>query len=122
VKRRGGNEAPGDSMVRAMLLALLLALARPRATRADERPSIPVVVRETPDGVRLRIRLPPGGDPESVEVRLDGRAVHVLAADGDGHEMRSDAIALGEAVVESGAAADYDGVGWLTITLRRARR
>jgi HSP20 family molecular chaperone IbpA len=109
-------------MVRAIPVVILLSLGPPSAVRGDDRRGVPVVVRETRDGVRLRIHLPPGGDPGSVEIRLDGRAVRVVAADADGHALESDAIALRQAVVESDAAADYDGDGWLTITLRRARR
>jgi hypothetical protein len=82
--------------------------------------SVPAwVVGETPHSVRVVIHFPPGTDPGSFEVQLLGREVTVLARDAEGSHIRSSPLQLREPPVEDGATADYEGDGWLTVTLRK---
>ena len=110
------------------IFALLATLLHPVVRQGPETPlsvlgeagrAVAVFVRETPELVRLHIHLPSGSDPGSVEVQLDDRALTVRAQDAEGQEIRSETIALRAPASESGATADYEGDGWLTITLRR---
>ena len=77
------------------------------------------VVGETPHSVRVVIHFPPGTDPGSFEVQLLGSEVTVLARNAEGSHIRSRPLQLREAPVEEGATADYEGDGWLTVTLRK---
>jgi HSP20 family molecular chaperone IbpA len=81
-----------------------------------------VVAAETPDAVHLRIPPSPDIDPGSVEVRLDGRQLTVLARTASGEQVRSETLTFHEPPVEEGATADYEPDGWLAITLRKSRR
>jgi hypothetical protein len=77
------------------------------------------VVGETPHSVRVVIHFPPGTDPGSFEVQLLGKEVTVLARNAEGSHIRSHPLQLREAPVEDGATADYEGDGWVTVTLRK---
>lgn len=105
----------------ATLAVPMLAAAddAPRTASRDEPRALAVFVHETPDAVRLRVQLPSGGDPGAVEVQLDERTVTVLARDAAGAPVRSHPLTLHAPAVESGATADYDDDGWITVTLRR---
>jgi hypothetical protein len=82
--------------------------------------SVPAwVVGETPHSVRVVIHFPPGTDPGSFEVQLLGKEVTVLARKAEGSHIRSSPLQLREAPVEDGATADYEGDGWVTVTLRK---
>jgi len=81
---------------------------------------MPVHDADTTD--RLRVLLPEDVPPGSVEVRLAGRKVVVLARGIDGRQLRSRSLRLADAPVEGGAQADYQPDGSLTITLQKARR
>jgi len=82
--------------------------------------SVPAwVVGETPHSVRVVIHFPPGTDPGSFEVQLLGSEVTVLARNAEGSHIRSRPLQLREPPVEDGATADYEGDGWLTVTLRK---
>jgi hypothetical protein len=82
--------------------------------------SVPAwVVGETPHSVRVVIHFPPGTDPGSFEVQLLGTEVTVLARNAEGSHIRSRPLQLREAAVEEGATADYEGDGWVTVTLRK---
>jgi|ERR1041384_8131716 len=107
-------------MRRAVVLGLFGALACSAIHRGHEAvTTVPVFVHEKPDTVELAIHLPPGSDPGSVEVQLDERAVTVLAEDASGRPIRSETIHLTTPAVETETTADYEGDGWLTVTLRR---
>ncbi len=77
-----------------------------------------VVVAEVPGVVRLRILLPEDAQPGSVDVRLTGRDVVVVAQGAGGRELRSRLLRLSQSVVGDGAQADYEPDGSLTVTLR----
>jgi hypothetical protein len=79
------------------------------------------VVGETPHSVRVVIHFPPDTDPGSFEVQLLGTEVTVLARNAEGSHIRSRPLQLREPPVEDGATADYEGDGWLTVTLRKRR-
>ena len=81
---------------------------------------LPVVVEESPEGVRLRIRIGEHVDPGSVEVALDGARASVAAREvATGRRLCSGDLWLRVGVVEEKPVADYED-GWLTITLSRA--
>jgi HSP20 family molecular chaperone IbpA len=123
------GHADGDRRATRTALALLGAVlagsaiasaADPPLTAARDQPrALPVSVHETSDVVQLRVQLPSGGDPGSVEVQLDDLTVTVLARGPGGIALRSDRLTLRAPAVESDATADYEGDGWLTVTLRR---
>ena len=84
-------------------------------------PELPVFVSETPDQVLLRIPVEVAVDPDTVEVRLAGRAVSVTARERDsGRRLHSRAITLQGQAVEAGAEASYDD-GWLTVEIRKRK-
>jgi len=71
--------------------------------------------------VLLRIPVRVAVDPDSVEVRLAGRALSVSARERDsGRQLHSRAIELDGTAVEAGAEATYDD-GWLTVELRKRK-
>jgi len=83
---------------------------------------LPVFVTETTDKVLLRIPVAVAVDPDTVEVRLAGRAVSVVARERDGgRRVRSREITLQGHAVESGAEASYDD-GWLTVEIHKRGR
>ena len=97
------------------IVALVALTARPARSRND---GLPVYVKETPSQAELQIQLPAGVDPGSVEVQLVGREVTVVARDSKtGREVRSRTLRLEGPPVENGALAEYEGEGWLAVTL-----
>jgi HSP20 family molecular chaperone IbpA len=104
-------------------LALLAHAGEPTAADrgARDQSGLRVLVSETPETVRLRVLLPDDVPPGSVEVRLNGRKVIVLARTTGGRRLRSRSLQLSEEVVEEGAEADYEADGSLVITLKRPR-
>jgi len=93
---------------------------RPTPVISDGQSPVPAwVVGETAHSVRVVIHFPPGTDPGSFEVRLLGAEVTVLARNAEGSHIRSQPLQLRDAPVEEGAIADYQGDGWLTVTLRK---
>jgi len=113
-------------IVSALVARLVLLTSGVESRAADpesiNRSELPVLVSETPGMVRLRVLLPEDVPPGSVEVRLAGRKVVVLARGIDGRQLRSRSLRLADAPVEGGAQADYQPDGSLTITLQKARR
>lgn len=97
---------------------MLAALALLVATTGN----LAVRVVEGDAAVRLRVAVPAGVDPDSVEVRLDGRSVTVLARDVTGRRLRSSPIVLREAPSESGARAIRRPDGSVTIVLPKPGR
>ncbi len=115
-----------------MLLALLIGsvlLGIPTIAPAIETvslvpaaPELAVFVSETPDEVLLRIPVRVAVDPDTVEVRLAGRALSVTAREREsGRQLQSREITLDGAAIEAGAEASYDD-GWLTVELRKRKR
>lgn len=92
---------------------------RPLAVTSGQATVPAWVVDETAHSVRVVIHFPPGTDPGSFEVQLAGAEVIVVARNAEGSHIRSQALRLREAPVEDGATADYEGDGWLTVTLRK---
>jgi HSP20 family molecular chaperone IbpA len=93
---------------------------RPLPVISDSPHTVPAwVVGETEHSVLVVIHFPPGTDPGSIEVRLLGAEVTVVARNAEGSHIRSQALHLREAPVEDGATADYQGNGWLMVTLRK---
>jgi HSP20 family molecular chaperone IbpA len=93
---------------------------RPVGVTSTSQSTVPAwVVGETAHSVRVVIHFPPGTDPASFEVQLLGAEVIVVARDAEGSHIRSEVLHLKEAPVEDGATADYQGDGWLTVTLRK---
>jgi HSP20 family molecular chaperone IbpA len=109
-----------------VLVAGVILFAHADSQAADLEPitpsELPVQVTETPEGIRLRVFLPEDVPPGSVEVRLAGRDVVVIAQGNGGRPLCSRSLWLSETAVEDGAQADYEPDGSLTITLRKARR
>jgi hypothetical protein len=91
--------------------------ARPDTESPRRRMTAQVV--ETEDRVEVHVRLPERVDPASLEVRLSGREVLVLARDQEGRRFRTPVLHLGSAAVEENASAFDEGGGWITVTLRR---
>jgi len=92
------------------------------ADSGSREPSgLPVRVSETPATVRLHVLLPDNVPPGSVEVRLNGHKVIVLASTVGGQRLRSRSLRLSEEATEEGAEADYEADGSLTITLQKVR-
>jgi len=115
------------SMLRALLIASVLsgiptiAPAIETVALVPATPELAVFVSETPDQVLLRIPVRVAVDPDSVEVRLAGRALSVTARERDsGRQLHSREITLDESAVEAGAEASY-GDGWLTVELRKRK-
>jgi HSP20 family molecular chaperone IbpA len=104
-------------------LALLAHAGEPTVADSGSRePSgLPVRVSETPATVRLHVLLPDNVPPGSVEVRLNGHKVIVLASTVGGRRLRSRSLRLSEEATEEGAEADYEADGSLTITLQKVR-
>jgi HSP20 family molecular chaperone IbpA len=99
-----------------------VAAMRPVPVTGDSPSTVPAwVVGETERSVQVVIHFPPGTDPGSIEVRLLGAKVTVVARNAEGSHIRSRAVHLREAPVENGATADYHGDGWLTVTLRKRK-
>jgi len=113
-------------IVSALVARLVLLTYGVESRAADpesiNRSELPLLVTETPGMVRLRVLLPEDVPPGSVEVRLAGRKVVVLARGIDGRQLRSRSLRLADAPFEGGAQADYEPDGSLTITLQKARR
>ena len=84
--------------------------------------AIAVRLEETARTAVLYVHLPEGGDPETVEVQLDGPWVTVFARDRDGRLLRSDRLRLRRPAVEEGARVLRAPGGTLTIVLRKPRR
>jgi HSP20 family molecular chaperone IbpA len=88
---------------------------------APATPELAVFVSETSEQVLLRIPVRVAVDPDTVEVRLAGRALSVTARERDsGRQLRSREITLRGAAVEAGAEASYDD-GWLTVELHKRK-
>ena len=106
------------------VMALLASMVWPHGGAAasgapDDRPALAVSVSETAQTVRLRMHLGADVDPGSVEVRLEGREVTVRARSTGGQVLPAATLSLRDPAVEDGATAEYDGEGWLTITLQK---
>jgi len=121
--RRIRSRTGSIASVLVACLALVAHAGEPNvADSGSHEPStLPVLVSETPATVRLRVLLPHNVPPGSVEVRLNGRKVIVLASTVGGRRLRSRSLRLSEEATEEGAAADYEADGSLTITLQKAR-
>jgi HSP20 family molecular chaperone IbpA len=103
-------------------LIVAVPIAHPTAATPQEpsAPDLPVFVVETPAEVRLRLRLPSGIDPGSLDVVLNGRRVRVLAREaGTNRRVRSRELRLKAPAIEQGADAEYGADGWITVRLRR---
>lgn len=72
--------------------------------------------------MRLRVAVPAGVDPDSLEIRLDGLSVTVLARDVSGRRVRSSPIVLREAPSETEARAIRRPDGTVTIVLPKFGR
>jgi len=118
------RHARATGCIAAILVACLAVLAHAgEPTVGDsgsrEPSALPVLVSETPTTVRLHVLLPDNVPPGSVEVRLNGRKVIVLASTAGGRRLRSRSLRLSEEATEEGAEADYEADGSLTITLQK---
>jgi HSP20 family molecular chaperone IbpA len=119
------RHARATGCVASVLVACLSLLAHagePAVADRGERDqsTLAVLVSETPATVRLHVLLPDNVPPGSVEVRLNGRKVIVLASTAGGRRLRSKSLRLSEEATEEGAEADYEADGSLTITLQKA--
>src|SRR5205823_4121750 len=94
-------------IVSALVARLVLLTYGVESRAADpesiNRSELPVLVTETPGMVRLQVLLPEDVPPGSVEVRLAGRKVVVLARGIGGRQLRSRSLRLADAPVEGGA-------------------
>jgi hypothetical protein len=98
------------------LIACILAARSARALNDDLR----VFVDENASRAELQIQIPPSVDPASVEVKLAGLEVTVVARDArTGEEVRSRTLRLQGPAVEEGALAEDEGEGWLAVKLRK---
>jgi len=90
-------------IVSALVARLVLLTYGVESRAADpesiNRSELPVLVTETPGMVRLQVLLPEDVPPGSVEVRLAGRKVVVLARGIDGRQLRSRSLRLADAPV-----------------------
>ena len=104
----------------SLFIALLIAYPTAATPQDPSAPELPVLVVETPEEVRLRMRVPLGIDPESLDVVLNGRRVRVLAREaGTNRPVRSREMRLKAPAIEEGADAEYGADGWITVRLRR---
>lgn len=103
------------------LAGLLVATAAGGTQPASAvRPTIGLRVEESEGRARLDIVLPPGADPDSVDVQLDGRVVRVLARDHKGRLLRSRRHTLAGMPTEDRARAVRGADGSITVTLEPA--
>lgn len=117
------------SVANALVLLVLLTLAGtaagdPGDAADDHGPgsasaALAVSIAEMPDAVRLHIKAFGGVEAGSLEVRLSGREIVVLARDAEGRPIRSQSLRIAGPVVEEGSSAEYDADGTLVMTLRK---
>ena len=104
----------------SLFIALLISYPTAATPQDPSAPDLPVLVVETPQEVQLRMRVPLGIDPGSLDVVLNGRRVRVLAREaGTNRLVRSREMRLKAPAVEEGADAEYGADGWITVRLRR---
>jgi HSP20 family molecular chaperone IbpA len=104
----------------SFFVAILISYPGSATPQDPSAPEFPVAVVETPDEVRLRMRVPMGIDPGSLDVVLNGRRVRVLAREaGTNRRIRSRELRLKAPAMEEGADAEYGADGWVTVRLRR---
>jgi HSP20 family molecular chaperone IbpA len=111
---------PGWVVPSSFLVALWIAYPGSATPQDPSAPELSVAVVETSEEVRLRLRVPMGIDPGSLDVILNGRRVRVLAREaGTNRRIRSRELRLKAPAVEEGADAEYGADGWVTVRLRR---
>src|SRR5215831_15583080 len=113
-------------LLHRLILGFLVVLAgavstagAPAQTEGSLATVLPVETHESAESVRLRIRLPPEIEPDSVELELKGREVVVRARSSGGGDLRSGVIVLDEAPTEDGADAQLEDDGLLVVTLQK---